>query len=175
MARFFPKKSPIFFISLGKMTTFTSNKTTNQPSQMPLGRPFSRKKSMARQPSNYREVCISWKWMAWHGRLWWNSFFWHAEIAESYESQCDVILSDRFLRILRFLREKSSSGRFCIFCDFCVSNHRPAGSAYSADSAWEIIVRQVLRILRVLREANLSSAFGSGIFLVSWFPMFFSV
>ena len=96
--------------------------------------------------------------------MWWNDF-WHAEIAELYEAQSDAFYCTQNTQ--NYGKREATSYcpiGFCVFSGFCVGNHRPAGSAYSADSAWEIIVRQVLRILRVLREANLSSALWSGIF-----------
>ena len=74
--------------------------------------------------------------------MWWNDF-WHAELAESYESQCDVILSDRLQRVLR---EYSSSGRVLRILRFL--------REYSSSGGLQCIQR----------EANLSSAFGLGIF-----------
>ncbi len=53
MARFFPKKSPIFFISLGKMTTFASNKTQKGEEMATYTVTINERTNAGRQLLNY--------------------------------------------------------------------------------------------------------------------------
>ena len=51
-------------------------------------------------------------------------FAWHAECAELYEAHSDAeFASGRFCVFCEFCVRKTASGRFCEFCGFCVKQN----------------------------------------------------